>query len=84
MSTKYIRCVVEFQKDRGIIYLCRRGRCLIRISGLTEEQFDYEQIDVRAAQPRSHNETAHGYAQDGPLPEGMAAQPKARQRGRPE
>jgi len=78
MSNKAMLCVVEFQEDRGIIYVWQFGRCLIRISGLTKEQFDYEQIDVKAEQPRSHNETVYGYAQDGPLPDGMAPQPKGR------
>jgi len=84
MSSKAMLCVVEFQEERGIIYVWQSGRSLLRISGLTKEQLDCEQIDVKAEQSRSHNETVYGYAQDGPLPEGMAPQPKGRKRRCPE
>ncbi len=64
-------CTVEIQAERGVIYVHSHGGAvtLIRISGLTPEQCWCEQIDVRALQPRSHNESVHGYAEDGEMPE---------------
>jgi hypothetical protein len=66
-------CYVEIQAERGVIYVHTRGYPLIRISGLTKEQCTCEQIDVRALQPRSHNETLYGWAEDGPVPESLLA-----------
>jgi hypothetical protein len=68
-------CSLTFQAQRGVLFVFdEHQNCLLRISGLSPEQFECEMIDVRAAQPRSHNETLYGYSQDGPLPEEIAAE----------
>ncbi len=51
-------CQIEIQAERGVVYVHGpNGITLIRISGLTAEQCQQNQIDVRAEQPRSHDET---------------------------
>lgn len=58
-------CRVEIQVDQGVIYVHHPSEAytLIRIWGLSSEQCEEEQIDVRAQQPDSHSETMGVYYQ---------------------
>jgi hypothetical protein len=63
-------CRVEINEHRGVIYIDdKQGMVVIRISGLTPEQCKCDHIDVRAEQPRSHNETLYGWNNQGSVPE---------------
>jgi hypothetical protein len=56
-------CIVEIHVQRGVLYVHNKdtGATVVRISGLTPEQCEQAQIDVRALQPRSHRETMGEY-----------------------